>query len=282
MQLHASALRSAGRSVQGLAYLYESLPEWRSSIVIDGSIDDTARSLSRHKKRYVSLRPIEDGFACRYHDTDVVIWRNVDGVEEVTITPSSSLSTETFAEEYGPHGVRFKFHYDHGDFALVTTPQGVRVYEVGENITFRREPSMDNTWLPYNHTTTATFIDINPPMLRVARNKANYPAFAAWLDAVMSLNPIPVNKAHDDEASKVYRFGRMVALLGDPNKWPAIAGCSYFLNESNRHSPIARAATIKSAICEMIYRHYDVIKRKKVPWYDHAQFERQRQLHAKW
>ncbi len=276
MQLGAHTLKDAGKSIQGCAYLYEKLAPFRRP----NEGYDTARSVSVHKKRYVTLRPITGGWAFRYHDTDVVIWREnqIDKVEECVVSPWSSLSTETFANAYTPHGVSFKFHYDHGCFAIVKPNEGERrVYDMGDHLALRRDAT--GTWMPHDHDATATFIDKDPSRMRVALNKTKYHQFSAWLNAVMTFDArAEVERARIEQADEVYRVTDILDLLDDANTWETLRCTSYFRTKGNEHSVTARRETIKAKLREAIYAKFKCIVHKEVAWYPLSQFESQTTL----
>jgi hypothetical protein len=292
------------RSFGDCAAYYEKAHQWRtlagreeaysehSGIQIEPGFKahpQGSRALDPHNhKRYLSIRPIEngEGYACRYRNTDVVVWRsgsnpNTEGRgETVTVRGYSSRSTALMAENLTPLGIDFNMHYDDDYFAVVKG----RVYGFDKTITFAAR----NEWLPVDHTYKLTFIDYSSPALQNALNKTRYKDFVAWLNAVMSFDQLPVSYNNGSPRDIIERADDEIAthgvlgLLQDVSKWEHLKNFHGWIDNENPRSVLARADRIKREIREHIYREFKAVPVREVEWYDADQFDRQRHLHEKY
>lgn len=132
---------------------WEGTKPWR------GDSDQTTRPLSG-RKRNQTIRPIHDGsFACRLHQTDVVIYHPNGDVE---ISGYPSVSTDAFANRLTPSGVATSFNNAAGYVIALSQDamgQQRRFYRMENNrnsVTIRRndaggwEVTDTNDVVPFN------------------------------------------------------------------------------------------------------------------------------------
>ena len=252
-----------------------------------------ARSISPNRKPYVTIRPINLGYACRYHDTDVVKWSRLDDAaakaaqttpgDYVTVTGWSSLSTETFADALTPNNVRFLLHYDAGFFARVgpalytsgsdARDDEARVYEFDNTIAFKVENGVAR---PVDYTTTKV-IDAHSPLLRAALVKTKYFDFLTYARARMHIGcPVPIkcDKAHLNKSD-------LVCLLDAPDRWDDILFSRRFMGVAPL-SPIAHVEHVTETMRAAVYREYKAICVRSVEWLPYSQFQSQLRLRNKY
>lgn len=273
----------SAQTYEGVKALYE-----KSPLVTGVGLREEARTLSIHKKKYVTIREIHVGeYACRYHDTDVVIWHSPT---EFSVSLYPSLSTNAFANGFTPPSLEFLCQYDLGYVVKAQTGTETRLYELArtERTSFTKKDL--DVWLPVNPIKTS-FIDPHASLLRSSLLKTNYFAFAQWSHGVMSFDQKPwsfnLRESAEEriamrEAEDQINKHGIGGLLADTNKWMYLIQAARFAVLHQSHSITARREAILSALRTAIYQEFDAVKTMDVEWYDARAFARQRQLQAKY
>lgn len=87
---------------------YNAMQPWR--IPLDYYSLKDARPLGRgdsaRKKKHLSIRPVDDGYACRYHSTDVVTYHH-DG--SLSLDPYASVSTNALVNQLLGEGIHVDY-----------------------------------------------------------------------------------------------------------------------------------------------------------------------------
>lgn len=87
---------------------YNQMKPWRTKPYGYGM--ELARPLgnsdSARKKKHLSIRPVDDGYACRYHNTDVVTYHG-DG--SLSLDPYASMSTDALVNRLLPDGIHVDY-----------------------------------------------------------------------------------------------------------------------------------------------------------------------------
>ena len=241
----------------------------------------TARALGSHGKRYTSIRPFDvkgsHGFACRYHDTDVAKWTFDPSTkrEFCEVRPWASMSTETFASNLGPEGVRSHMDdRDQGMFYSLNVDDETRVYQFAGPQMFTR----DTPTAPFTPVEPAPydFIDHKSPLVRSTLRVSGLYDFHKWLIAVMSLDQHVPGSSCDhrgtpmgdaiDEANQMWSKFNRLGLLADPNKWMHLRYTDACVVYGNKHSVVARIESIMDSLRTAILSHASLPPRTQVAW----------------
>ena len=299
----ATRLRAfrAASTFDRVAALYQSLTPWRDGNHYGCQIGENkhienasqARSLSPHMKRYVTLRPVEYGYAARYHDTDVVTWtrrRTEAGpaCDYVEVQGYTSISTESIVDDFTPSNLRFKLTLDDGFYVRVAMHPRVesawyysdndtaRCYEFDDTIKFE---IMGGSAMPVEGATKTTIIDPLSPKMRLALKQTRYHDFLNYARARVSINTPMLTR--NDMRQSINYDNDIVGLLADPNKWDDILFSATFYGQTFT-GWVALVENISMFLRDRIYRHAKAIDVREVEWYPWSQFEAQRKLRARY
>ncbi len=293
--LNAHVLNHAD-SFQGVAALYEKAHAWKD----DGGERRALHRASSNPRRYATIRPLGGGYALCYHNTDVVIWRDAN---HITVNAYASGSTETFADNFLPWNLRSLFRYDDLGFFMRVAMARSQAYFHGDESAdarvYKFKGSTMNFAFDKNHgcfmpvdADKINFIDAHSPALRAALTRTNYFDFMKWVDAVMSLESMPLNHvtARGDpkkltrikDADQEWKAHGPLGLLADPNKWGYLVEAPQAVPWDNLYSTKARADAVKDCLRQEIYREYDAIKTREVEWCPWSQFQKQRALRVRY
>ena len=286
---------------------YNAAKPWRNPDHPEGS-----RPAGKNRKKYVSIRPITSadgdfhGYACRYHNTDVVSWLmrvNPDRTDlpagQVTIHAWPSISTNTFAEAFSPANLRFDFAHDDGYFVIVSLPdaQGLieqRVYEFNHRqMRFVPDTTNVNFFVPIEEETKPyQFIDTHSPLIRAALTATQYPNFSKWLNAVASFDKLPYTHAFREtdnarkrvvvEADDYIATHGCLTTLANPDTWMHLWAYSGCIHKANPSSVVARREAILQYLREAIYAKNSLPPRHDTPWVTLEQHTSQRQARKKY
>ena len=265
------------------------------------------KPLGEHRKPYVSIRKVSyrarEGYACRYHQTDVVTWWiDASGQETVEVGAWSSLSTNTFAGAYTPNNLRFDFAHEDGYFVFVSSPNklslpvgDIRVYEFKSNTCRFVRDSATGAFMPMEEDTSPyTFIDTKSSLMRVALKQTNFYNFTTWLNSVASFEKRPYrtfwyHKTAPEEskaiqvrdADRFFEEHSKLEALANPEHWMHLWAWSNYIVHKNQTSVVMRKEAIIEGLRSDIYQTNKLPPRHTTPWVTLDQHIAQRKVRAK-
>ena len=175
---------------------WQNAPQWRG----DPKTDFTPRKVDRNSsKRQWSIRLLQSngGIACRYWNTDVVVF-DPDGA--ITLHPWRSASTDAFANALTPSGVETHFNNSFGVLVSAVDADAPgnrwerprRIYHLDgyrDGVTFERRE--DGQWWPREperYTQTFDVPRVDRSRARAVLLKRDFKRFKLWVMTAAMMN----------------------------------------------------------------------------------------------